>query len=108
MDYLCTTPLPEWLVSNLASDDLLERNHLENHKTLPLRYLQAGKNLQLTSRVAVQIALDSFILAVQGHIDLVSNLLKHQFCLKKPRRQEHMLLLILKPISLLVFLGMVP
>jgi len=27
--------LPEWLVSNLASNDLLETNH----KTLPLPYL---------------------------------------------------------------------
>jgi hypothetical protein len=87
VDYLWTTPLPEWLVSNLASDDLLETNHLANHSTLPLPYLQAGFFffLQLTSRVAVEIALDSFILAVHVHIDLVSNLSKHQFCLKKPR-----------------------
>jgi hypothetical protein len=41
--------------------------------------------LQLTSRLAVEIVLDSFILAVHGHSGLVSNLLKHQFCLKKLR-----------------------
>jgi hypothetical protein len=43
MDYLCTTPLPEWHVSNLASDDLLESNHIANHKELPLPYLEAGR-----------------------------------------------------------------